>query len=498
MFKLLKTNLVIVTAFVVIAFITGLLLFTSPGLVGIDGYYHISIASVIWNEGITFAFPWLEFTLLDQDHYVDMHMLFHILQSPFTALLPLDDAARLSAAFFLATAAAIFVWLLQRYEVPYPLLWLLILLILSEAFLYRMMMSRPPVFALIYSWLAFYSLMQRKHLMLAIVACLFVWTYKVFPILLPMAVVGIFVIWIERGQLDIKPLLAVLAGFAVGLVINPYFPDNISFLWNAIHMKILSDGYVTSVGNEWYPLTTLNLLKDAAIPLAAYLLGLLLTDRHDWRRDPARLFWFLMATLWLLMLFKSRRFIEFFPPAALLFLIFALRPWLHHSWSKLIKQKLLWIPGGIAVALLLFGAYHTLGGEYERLQKRQPVEAYAGASQWLSTHTEAGTRVFQTDWDDFPLLFFHNRHNTYTLGLDPDYMRLKDEGLYDIWKLISRGNIRHPEDLIRDQFDSEYVFTDTKHKAFIRIAERNARMQKVYSDRYARVYRVIAAKEESP
>jgi hypothetical protein len=39
---------------------------------------------------------------------------------------------------------------------------------------------------------------------------------------------------------------------------------------------------------------------------------------------------------------------------------------------------------------------------------------------WLKANT-LRSGVFQTDWDDFSQLFFHNTHNTYTLGLDPTY-----------------------------------------------------------------------------
>ncbi|MDX8395281.1 MAG: hypothetical protein R8K22_02595 [Mariprofundaceae bacterium] len=485
-----------ISAFLISAVVAGFLLFTSPGMVGVDGYYHISIASMIWEEGITFSFPYLEFTLLDQEHYVDMHMLFHLLQSPFTAFLDLEIASKLSATFFIACTFTLFVWLLKKYEVPYPLFWALLLLIASELFLYRMMMSRPPIFALAYTWLAFHFLMQKRFIALAVVACLFVWTYKVFPILIPMAVVAMFVFYVQKKEVDLRPLFAVIMGIIVGMLINPYFPDNIYFLWDAIRMKIFSDGYTVHVGNEWYPMKTLTLIKDAAIPLAAYLLAILLTNRDEWKTDPVRLFWFLMSTMWLLMLFKSRRFIEFFPPAALLFFIFSIRPWLQkHSAQRWLEQRLVWLPA-LAVALLLIaGAYHTLSEEYERMQGRPPIEAYQGGAGWLAENTPVGSRVFHTDWDDFPRLIFYNRHNTYIVGLDPDYMRLKDARLYERWRNISKGKIKHPEDIILTKFGAEYVITDLRHKGFINTAAGNPRMQSVFSDQYTAVYRVLKSDE---
>jgi hypothetical protein len=478
------------TFFVCLA-VVGFLQFSSPGLAGNDGYFHIAMASLVWEQGLSVAFPYLEFTLLDQDHFVDTHMLFHVFQAPFTAFLDLESAAKLSSAIFVALTFSFFVWMLRQYEIPYPLFWALVLLMSSEAFLYRMMMPRPPIFALAFTWLAFHFLMQRQFKSLALTTCIFVWTYKSFPILVPMALIAMVVFYVEKKTVDFKPLLAVIAGIAIGMVANPSFPDNIYFLLNALRMKIFADGFSTAVGNEWYPFKTLSLLKDAFIPLVAYVGGILLTNRGEWKTDPCRLFWFLVATMWLIMLFKSRRFIEFFPPAALLFFIYSLQPWAKQfSFAKLFQRRVLWLPVAVCVALFAVVGYQTLHGEYVRMLKKTPINAYQGGARWLADHTPAGSTVFHTDWDDFPRLFFHNRHNNYIVGLDPDYMRLKDAKLYKTWKNISKGRVKFPEDIILDTFGAEYVFTDKKHKRFMKIAKRSPRMEKVFSDRYTVVYHI--------
>jgi len=150
----------------------------------------------------------------------------------------------------------------------------------------------------------------------------------------------------------------------------------------------------------------------------------------------------------------------------------------------------LWLPVAIVVLLLAAAGYKTLHGEYVKMQKKAPVNAYQGGARWLAEHTPAGSTVFHTDWDDFPRLFFHNRHNHYIVGLDPDYMRLKDAVRYQLWKRISKGKIKHPADLIQHQFGARYVFTDKKHKRFIKIANRSPRMQLVFNDQYSKVYHI--------
>ena len=100
----------LIAAFFVCMAVVGFLQFSSPGLAGNDGYFHIAMGSLVWEQGLSVAFPYLEFTLLDQDHFVDTHMLFHLFQAPFTAFLDLESAAKLSSTVFVALAFSFLVW----------------------------------------------------------------------------------------------------------------------------------------------------------------------------------------------------------------------------------------------------------------------------------------------------------------------------------------------------------------------------------------------------
>jgi hypothetical protein len=106
-------------------------------------------------------------------------------------------------------------------------------------------------------------------------------------------------------------------------------------------------------------------------------------------------------------------------------------------------------------------------------------------------HTPAGERVFQTDWDDFPRLFFYNTHNTYLAGLDPTYLQLYDSELYDQWVSITRGEVENPSQLILQSFSARYVFTDLDHQDFLRQAANDNRMKEVYRDGQAVIFQVL-------
>jgi hypothetical protein len=106
-------------------------------------------------------------------------------------------------------------------------------------------------------------------------------------------------------------------------------------------------------------------------------------------------------------------------------------------------------------------------------------------------NTPAGERVFQTDWDDFPRLFFYNTHNTYMIGLDPTYLQLYDADLYDTWVQITRGEIEQPSQIIASRFSARYIHSDLNHKNFLRLAAEDPGLKEVYRDGQAVIFEVI-------
>jgi len=102
-----------------------------------------------------------------------------------------------------------------------------------------------------------------------------------------------------------------------------------------------------------------------------------------------------------------------------------------------------------------------------------------------------GSLVFQTDWDDFPRLFFYNTANLYTIGLDPTYMELQDANLYAEWVKITQGKVKHPAGAIHEHFGAEYVLSDLQHEAFIDRAKADPGLKEVYRDKYAVIFEVV-------
>ena len=142
-----------------------------------DGYYHVKWSRELWesikNGSFPPQFPWLPLTTLNPKDYVDHHLLFHIFQIPFVAQADARLGAKIASALFASLAVLSCYWLLLRYRIRYPLVWLIALLACSAPFLFRLNMAKAPPFAIIYLIIAIHLLFQRKYWLLLPLSLIF-------------------------------------------------------------------------------------------------------------------------------------------------------------------------------------------------------------------------------------------------------------------------------------------------------------------------------------
>ena len=479
--------------------------FVVPNLPDNDGYYHIKLAWLMRTEGLKPEFPWLPLSILNAEKFYDHHFLFHVALIPFT-FGDLREGAKWAAVIF-ASLAFLAVWyLFHRQRAPLAWLWAIGLLGISDAFLYRMSIPRAQSLSLGVLALGYLWLLEGRHWRLAILAFLYVWMYDAFPLLIALGVLHVVAVLLIERRLEYRPLLFIGGGILLGMLINPYFPVNINFSIQHMLPK-LANATSVSVGNEWYPYDTSQLLKNSLPALIAFASGMLALGLSDHKMDVRTALGLFVALLFGLMLFQARRFVEYFPPFALIFAAFAWSPLLVDSSSSALKLNLQpdskqrtsspleYIRVNFAAILLtiavLISVIVTIPATQASIAKAKPAGLYADASKWLEQNTPAGSRVFQTDWDDFPRLFFYNTHNTYLIGLDPTYMQLYDAKMYDTWVEITRGDMARPSQTILDVFGARYIHTDLKHGDFLDQAANDPGLREVYRDTDSVIFEVV-------
>jgi hypothetical protein len=93
-----------------------------------------------------------------------------------------------------------------------------------------------------------------------------------------------------------------------------------------------------------------------------------------------------------------------------------------------------------------------------------------------------GQIIFNTDWDDFPRLFYFDETHYYVSGLDPSYLFDKNPNLSRLYDRITLGQETNPGPLIRDRFGARYVFSDNGHDDFFQHARESGWFDIVYED----------------
>jgi hypothetical protein len=331
-----------------------------------------------------------------------------------------------------------------------------------------------------------------RHKWLVPLGFLFVWFYNAFPLLVVVGGVYAVAVFLLERRVVWQAMAYPLIGILLGIVVNPYFPENADFILGHLLPKVGESA--VPVGNEWSPYETWTLVRNSGGALAAVLLGALALG---WRRDrvdlPALVGLGLVGVFGL-MLFQSRRFVEYFPLMALIFLAFSSAPlvaeWRDGLTARQPARRL--VAGSLAALVLALLSAVTIRDARALVADNKPADLYAGAMLWLRDEAPDGVTIFQIDWDDFTRQFFYFDDARYINGLDPTFMQLHNEELYDEWVDITRGRVDEPGEIIRDRFGAQYVFSDLNHEDFLEEAAADPLLEEVYRDEYAVVFRVTA------
>ncbi|MDX6528075.1 MAG: hypothetical protein QOH41_365 [Blastocatellia bacterium] len=497
-----------------------------------DGYYHIKWARLLWDNMRAGhlrppGFPWLPLTTLSPREYVDHHLLFHIILIPFTWFRDLQLGAKVAAILFASLAVFSCYWLVVRYEIRYRLLWLLALLACSAPFLYRMNMTKAPPFAIIFLAIGTYLLFEKKFWQLLPLAFVFALTYDMFVLLILAAAIWTVVTGWTEERFEWRPLAWVGLGSVLGLIINPYFPHNLYLFYEHARVKITPADFATKVGQEWYPYDTREFVVNCYVALAAMLTGYLAFDGSDRKRAQRPLYFLIFSTLLLLMTARWKRFAEYFPPFAILFVAFTLesfwrgravfthlpddvmldlQPFLDRQETAATahenRNEETWriVKIGSVAVLLGMALFANIYRTAKDIRESDPRDYYAKGAAWMRANVPPGEMVFNTDWDDFPRLFYYDQTHVYTSGLDPTYLMDKSPELSRLYDRITTGEEDDPGPLIRDRFGARWIFSDnTKdHDGFYDNALRSGWFDRVYEDGDCSVLHIRDQKTEPP
>ena len=485
-----------VAAFLAVAAVNVAVQLKMPGLADPDGYYHIRWAEQLglgFAEGRLARFVWLPLTILNEHDYADHHFLFHVLQIPFTWGGDLLTGAKASAVFYATLAYLSCYALIVWSRVRYPFLWLAPLVACSMIVVARMSMPRAPAVMLILLSLTFWLLLTRRAAWLGVVAFLTVWTYSLFPLIGIFAVFWAVGVWFEERRIEWRPVAAAAIGIAAGIVVNPYFPENVALLF--AHVSTVMPTEQAVLGNEWNPIGARGLFAASAVAFAAQVLGCALWLAWIRRRSAATCLFGLASLFHFALTISSVRFVEYWAPISVVFLAFAARPALETwptAWSRRARVGAALGIAAVLAAVVAHLAVFVVTSNVGQLRSAHP-EVYEGPAAWLRENTPPGSLVYNVEWEDMPPLYCFDAHNVYVSGLAPTYLSYEHPDLGRLHGEIEEGQVPSPGAVIRDRFGARYVFASATSAAFLQQVRFDPSMRVVYRSPHAIVFAIADA-----
>ncbi len=433
--------------------------FLSNGLPADDGGFYATLGKLQTTASFIKDLPWLAYTPLAESS-PGLHWLYPILLSWLHLLAPEFPLHLLTSAVGFSLAITTTYFILTKLKVKSAFIWTLILSTSAASLTFRLLLARPISLSVCFILLGWYFAKEKKLLPLFSLAVVYTWLYDAY-ILLPLVVgVSLFLDFDASICSRIKTFLSTLSGILVGLIVNPYFPENILFR----HFSV-TPVWLNKLQNsvEWLPVDPNTFFTDSAIFFTLWILlvfNLLLSIPCYSKgvknlTEKLNLPSLIPAVLFLVATFFSKRFIEYAAPFTVLAASQAY-PYVKNELSLLsISKKVKKVCSVLlTTCLVIVGLYSTkMGLSYYNTSTLQTVRLSAPA-EYLSINSSPKELVFNTQWDQFPQLFYWNQKNYYVVGLDPLFMYEYDQTLYWKWRKIT--------DEIPTAWTRETVYLTTK------------------------------------
>jgi len=448
--------------FVLCAFLFHWSLASDPGPLEGDTLFHYKMARLVLERGPWVSIDNLPYTVLG-NHGTDHYWFFHVLVSPLTLLG--DDAKGILLACALSGAAvpALFLPLLRRNRVPWAPIVALLMVSASTLLPARLLELRGQNFALPMMIAVMFALLARRRWLAGIGAFVFMQGYQAAVLL---AMIGLVVAAAQRyreGNADWRAMLAVLYGGALGLVLSPWFPENVRYLVFTTLFKVGHAEYDLPgiLGTEWWRPGWIHIANEAWLAHVVFFASLAVAAWLTWRR---RVRWSTAAmtsvavTLAFLAMYRwvAWRMGEYYAPFAVLSAGLIWRD----AWPVARAAGPQWMPQAPALALAaLLAAGLQQGLSFVTDVVVKPVSQYQAIMRYVDSH-DAQPMVFNSSWSEYMVLFYHSDNAKFVAGMDGHYLLYGDPQRFRLWYSISFGGMRGAPNIaatIHDRFAARWA-----------------------------------------
>ncbi len=452
-----------------------------------DHYFHFKYAYLLHTEGIDVvkSFIWIspEGEIKNGSRYAVN--LFQISLIPFTYFKDMLFGLQLADIFQASIFIAIIYYVMQKTKVKYPLAFTLGMLTYSY-FIARLIIGRAFVVAVALVFVEMYFAINKKcKALFAITLLHILWHQNTY--FMPLIAVGAVEVgrYLAINKMYWKNILSTLLGIIVGMAFFPGFPNSlVSWLNNIIKIQSTSFSEVGTKsigGGELATKDFMNIFvhNDILIGLFVFCSVISIFIYFSQKKDYIKinnlsienniiwiysLFIFMIGTMFGTIAMTGR-FFDFLYPT-----FFILGAFLMTVLSRLKQIKINKFLGNfikvsiiIIIFILIINTFIIIYGRANAFDYT-PIRKSA---QWFKQNSNQKDRIFLTNWSMFPVMFFENSYNIYTMGMEPMSLKNYDESLY--WKYYNIFTYAYYcEELndCKDKFnqDVEYLKSSNKER----------------------------------
>jgi hypothetical protein len=435
-----KRVAVSVTLFLATVAVFSPLFFHSPDLLEFDSYFHAKMGRLVLEKGLIHSFPWMYFTF-QRDRYADPYLLFHIYLGLWIKLLPLSPivAVKLAMLVLLDLIAVTFFSILKMFDPKWAWLGMALLAAMADSHVYqRLIFVRPHVLSILLLLLGLRAILAKKWWVLATVSFLYAYSYSAPHLLTVVALIASAIFSLTEKRLVWRPFVYSVGGLVAGLVANPYFPNDINFLY-IVTFKMAAAKLPIVSPAELMPLSSWRLLTTNWSSFLLFALAVLAVFVSTRKPSSRSLFLFATAGFFFVLLMRSYRFIEYWPFVAALFVASIASEVVCPS---PIFGRLMTKAGRLAcaVAFLAVGAISFMVA-YKQTNSMVRYASLKEVMDVLDREASPGDIVYTDNWAMTMPMFYVSDKVYYLLMSDPQTMYVTYPGLFTLWFAINTGGI---------------------------------------------------------
>ncbi len=474
------------------------ILSVTPGLPGVDGYYHARFANLVATRGEPHDFPWAQYSLW-KDHFADKELLYHYYLSLFCrdegALV---GGAKQGLALLLVIVCGTFYLSLRVLQVRAPLLWWFALLSSGTQFTWRLLLVRPHVMMLVFMLLGVLAMTQRRWKWLIPIGMGYAYAHSAPHNLVAIAIIYTATVFLSEKRFEWKPPVYSLIGVLLGYTLHPHFPYTFEnwYVQNVIVSKYILGPRPAhlSLGMEFDPFSSRSLLIYSFTPMAIWLGSILGTVLLGVRLTRNARFLAVLASAFLVLTFTSARFVEIFVPIAILAgAVVATDLWNARDTllSGLLERR--GVPAIILMAAFggLFISHQRTRADLESSVRSVGRPTMEQAGLWMRDNLPAPASVLHFEWDEFTTLFYYAPNHRYVAALDPtfSFYAYPREWEYMQWLHLDRPDVPGWE--IKRRLGFTHAISGARCPASREWWRARAGVKEIYQDREYSVFALV-------